>query len=102
MKAVAFIHIEYPRYFECMVKSSEIAKKKISEMEIWGWVSRNLSRNWSAGVKCDTLNSTDLCSLIGNTQSQDFSANQISRQINFGHFEAPKTAISTIWAALKL
>ena len=28
MKAVAFIHIEYPRYFECMVKSSEKAKEK--------------------------------------------------------------------------
>ena len=27
---------------------------------------------------------------------QDFSANQILREINFGHFEAPKTAILTI------
>ena len=31
---------------------------------------------------------------------QDFSANQILREINFGHFEAPKTAILTIWVAL--
>ena len=31
---------------------------------------------------------------------QDFSATQILREINFGHFEAPKTAIFTIWAAL--
>ena len=31
---------------------------------------------------------------------QDFSATQILREINFGHFEAPKTAILTIWAAL--
>ena len=31
---------------------------------------------------------------------QDFSATQISREINFGHFEAPKIAILTIWAAV--
>ena len=31
---------------------------------------------------------------------QDFSATQILREINYGHFEAPKTAILTIWAAL--
>ena len=31
---------------------------------------------------------------------QDFSATQILREINVGHFEAPKTAILTIWAAL--
>ena len=31
---------------------------------------------------------------------QDFSLTQISREINFGDFEAPKTAILTIWAAL--
>ena len=31
---------------------------------------------------------------------QDFSANQILREINFGHFEAPKTAILTIWVAM--
>ena len=38
---------------------------------------------------------TDLDSLIGNTQCgkfQDFSATQILREINFGHFEDPKTA----------
>ena len=32
----------------------------------------------------------------------DFSASQILREINFGHFEAPKTAILNIWAALIL
>ena len=31
---------------------------------------------------------------------QDFSATQILREINFGHFEAPKTATLTILAAL--
>ena len=31
---------------------------------------------------------------------QDFSAIPILREINFGHFEAPKTAILNIWAAL--
>ena len=31
---------------------------------------------------------------------QDLSAIQILREINFGHFEASKTAIWTIWAAL--
>ena len=31
---------------------------------------------------------------------QDISATQILREINFGQFEAPKTAILTIWAAL--
>ena len=31
---------------------------------------------------------------------QDFSTTQILREINFGHFEAQKTAIWTIWAAL--
>ena len=31
---------------------------------------------------------------------QDFSASQILREINFGYFEAPKTAILTICAAL--
>ena len=31
---------------------------------------------------------------------QDISATQILREINFGHFEGPKTAILTIWAAL--
>ena len=30
---------------------------------------------------------------------QDFSAIQILREINFGHFEASKTAILTVWAA---
>ena len=30
----------------------------------------------------------------------DFSATQILHEINFGHFEAPKTAILTILAAL--
>ena len=29
-----------------------------------------------------------------------FSTAQILREINFGHFEAPKTAILTIWAVL--
>ena len=41
--------------------------------------------------------------LVGNTQCgifRDFSATQILREINFGHFEAPKTAILTIWVAL--
>ena len=28
---------------------------------------------------------------------QDFSLTHISRKINFAHFEAPKTAILTIW-----
>ena len=31
---------------------------------------------------------------------QDFSATHILREINFGHFEASKTAILTIWAIL--
>ena len=31
---------------------------------------------------------------------QDLSAIQILREINFGHFEAQKTAILAIWAAL--
>ena len=31
---------------------------------------------------------------------QDFSATQILREINFGHFEVPKTAILTILAPL--
>ena len=31
---------------------------------------------------------------------QDFSATQILREINFGHFEATKTAILTIWVVL--
>ena len=31
---------------------------------------------------------------------QDCSATQILCEINLGHFEAPKTAICTIWAAL--
>ena len=31
---------------------------------------------------------------------QDFSATQILREINFGYFEGPKTAFSTIWAAV--
>ena len=48
---------------------------------------------------------TDLGSLIGKWEYtmwkfQDFSATQILREINFGHFEAPKTAILTIWAPL--
>ena len=33
---------------------------------------------------------------------QDFSAIQILREINFGHFEGPKSAILTIWAALNI
>ena len=41
--------------------------------------------------------STDLGSLIKNAyiiwKLQDFSAPQILREINFGHFEAPKTAM---------
>ena len=46
---------------------------------------------------------TDLGSLIGNTQCGNyriFVATQSLREINFGHFEAPKTAILTIWADL--
>ena len=31
---------------------------------------------------------------------QDFSTTQNLREINFGHFETPKTAILSIWAAL--
>ena len=31
---------------------------------------------------------------------QGFSATQILREIHFGHFEALKTAILTIWAAV--
>ena len=31
---------------------------------------------------------------------QDFSATQILREINFGHFEVSIIAICTIWAAL--
>ena len=48
---------------------------------------------------------TDLGSLIENTQCEnfkDFSATQILREINFGHFEAIKTAILTIIAAVKI
>ena len=30
---------------------------------------------------------------------QDFSASQILRELNFCHFEAPKTAILTFWTA---
>ena len=33
---------------------------------------------------------------------QVFPATQIFREINFGHFEAPKTAVMTIWAAQNL
>ena len=33
-------------------------------------------------------------------KSHEYSANQILRGINFGHFEAPKTAILIFWAAL--
>ena len=33
---------------------------------------------------------------------QDFSAAQILREINFGHFDAQKTAILTIWATMNL
>ena len=32
----------------------------------------------------------------------NFSATQILREINFGHFWVPKTAILTIWAGLNL
>ena len=32
---------------------------------------------------------------------QDFPTTQILREINLGHFDAPKTAILTIWAPLK-
>ena len=32
---------------------------------------------------------------------QDFPSTQISREVNFGHFKAPKIAILTILAALK-
>ena len=31
---------------------------------------------------------------------QDFSTTQNLREINFGHFETPKTAILSIWVAL--
>ena len=31
---------------------------------------------------------------------QDFSATEILREINFSHFEAPITAILTIWALM--
>ena len=31
---------------------------------------------------------------------QDISSTQVLHEINFEHFEAPKTAILTIWAAL--
>ena len=31
---------------------------------------------------------------------QDISTTQNLREINFGHFEAPKIAILTIWAAV--
>ena len=33
---------------------------------------------------------------------QDFSATQILREINFGHFETPKVAVYAIWTALNL
>ena len=33
---------------------------------------------------------------------QVFSAIQILREINYGHFEAPKTAILTIWVDLNI
>ena len=32
----------------------------------------------------------------------DFSASLKLHEVNFGHFEAPKTAILTIWAGLNL
>ena len=53
----------------------------------------------------NNIKSTDLGSLIGNLhftiwKFQVFSATQILLEINFGHFEAPKTAILTICAAL--
>ena len=53
---------------------------------------------------CDFLWSTDLGSLIGITQFGKFRffAPQILREINFGHFEAPKTAILSIRAALNV
>ena len=46
---------------------------------------------------------TDLGSLIGNTQCENiriFLPFKFIREINYGHFEAPKIAILTIWAAL--
>ena len=49
---------------------------------------------------------TDLGSLIENMHTmwkiQDFSVTQILREINFGHFEAQRTDILTILAALNL
>ena len=35
-------------------------------------------------------------------ESSDFTATQILREINFGHDEAPTTAIFTTWVALNL
>ena len=49
---------------------------------------------------------TDMGSLIGNLQCINFrivlSSTQNLREINFDHFEAPKTNILIIWAALNL
>ena len=39
---------------------------------------------------------------IHNVEIYDFSLTQILREINFGHFEAPKTAILPICATLSL
>ena len=58
-------------------------------------------------IQLDLKHCTDLCtvgSLIGNIYTmwkfQDIYPTHILREINFGHFEAQKTAILTIWAGL--
>ena len=47
------------------------------------------------------FHSTDLGSLLGNTQCGNcMTFLTCNVKINFGHFEAPKPAISTIWGAM--
>ena len=71
---------------------------------IQGIITRVRMRvNFSFFHTVDLCVCIDLGSLIGNAQCGNFSIflpTQILREINFGHFEAPKTAILIIWAAL--
>ena len=51
-------------------------------------------KNEASSTRVASYRSTDLGNLLW--KFQVFSAIQILREINFGHFEAPKTAILTI------
>ena len=70
----------------------------------WMNVVQNVPHSWRTITYCNTCPTTDLGSLIGNTQCGNFRIFLLLRnyvhRINFGHFEAPKTAVLTILAAL--